>query len=550
METSLDELKKKDYPAYIARTKSLREILHDLRVGEAWLAVAAITAWLASVFMVVKFFVASDAHYSEWTDYQWSQAVIGMGITAIITMAQWFLYKTGKKGWAAIIATGVVIFFGLFSEISQTMEREDATVRSRSENSAVFQATLKAAGNLSNAPALSGAASSELARAQQKATQIQTRIDNKNRCNSCETPTFRTLRTMLSDAKGRVAAAQARADMEIKTLSASNAAALASTLTLAKDMEYDEGNHYAIMRFFKNFFDISFDFASFLFALIMIGTFEYAFHYVGGYVNDHRKALEILGRDSDGRRMNDVQLEDALDDENILRANLGLKQRKETGGELAQLHQQVTTPAPSQRPIPSEPPVRVRDTEDTPQDTDTPPYGEVLVQAILKGRITRLQKRMDGEVGQLLKSLNPGMTKKEGEPLINKLIVWLVSDMGLAMKQERKVVTDPEYVLINANANQGFTNKRFYKLIYTQVRNMILNGEVMPTVRPVTDVVTTILKEKGDKLGIKSTLIGKPQRQQIAQTILQQLEEETVVTRNQEGGVGKPKYMLAEKYLT
>ncbi|MEZ5480571.1 MAG: hypothetical protein R3E95_24730, partial [Thiolinea sp.] len=49
-------------------------------------------------------------------------------------------------------------------------------------------------------------------------------------------------------------------------------------------------------------------------------------------------------------------------------------------------------------------------------------------------------------------------------------------------------------------------------------------------------------------LGIKPSLLGKPQRQQIAQTILQTLEQETVVMRNQDGGVGKPKYVLAPKY--
>ncbi|CAA6810721.1 MAG: Unknown protein [uncultured Thiotrichaceae bacterium] len=81
------------------------------------------------------------------------------------------------------------------------------------------------------------------------------------------------------------------------------------------------------------------------------------------------------------------------------------------------------------------------------------------------------------------------------------------------------------------------------------MRNLILNGEIRPTVRPVTDAVTNIIKHKSELLGVQPSLMGKPQRQQIAQLILQHLEQETVVTRNTEGGVGKPKYVLAPRYV-
>jgi len=92
------------------------------------------------------------------------------------------------------------------------------------------------------------------------------------------------------------------------------------------------------------------------------------------------------------------------------------------------------------------------------------------------------------------------------------------------------------------------TQKRFYKLIYTEVRNMILNGEIKPTIRPVTEAVTDIIKRKADLLGIKASMMGKPQRQHIAESILAGLEQETIVERNTQGGVGKPKYVLADKY--
>ena len=89
-----------------------------------------------------------------WTGEQWMNAFLGLGITAVITAAQAFLYASGYKGHAALIATFIVVFFGVFSEVSQSMEREDATVRHRSENSAVFKATLGSISSLATAPSL------------------------------------------------------------------------------------------------------------------------------------------------------------------------------------------------------------------------------------------------------------------------------------------------------------------------------------------------------------------------------------------------------------
>ncbi|MEZ5447914.1 MAG: hypothetical protein R3E89_02440 [Thiolinea sp.] len=199
--TDLTQNTKPGRPTYLVRTKSLREILADLRKAEVWLMIAAFAAFLASAFFVVKYFVGGDMHPEIWTGEQWMNACLGLGITAVITAAQAFLYASGYKGHAALIATFVVVFFGLFSEISQSMEREDATVRHRSENSAVFQATLGSISTLATSPVISGAATSELARARQKAAEIQTAIDNKNKCQSCVSNTFRQLRAELAEAQ-------------------------------------------------------------------------------------------------------------------------------------------------------------------------------------------------------------------------------------------------------------------------------------------------------------------------------------------------------------
>lgn len=433
-------------------------------------------ALLASAFFVVKYFVGGEMTPDTWTGEQWMNAFLGLGITAVITAAQAFLYASGYKGQAALIATFIVVFFGLFSEISQSMEREDATVRARSEGSAVFKATLGSISTLSTAPVLSGVASSELARAQQKAAKMQTRIDNKNRCNSCETVTFRSLREQLADAKGRVAAAQARVNMEMQATSTSNAAALQSAISTAKALEYDEDKHYAMIRLLKQLFGVTGIWASFLFSIIIIGTFEYAFHFVGSYVADHKRSLRLLGRDTRGRRINHDEFGSNIP------AEASLQEGK--------------------NPIPQD---RANDLREEYLDWVSPEREEVASPAARE-----------------------------------------VPESSSVVPEKMR----QEYVDSEATAKEPeFTKKRFFKLIYTEVRNLILNGEIRPTVRPVTDAVTNIIKHKSELLGVKPSMMGKPQRQQIAQLILQHLEQETVVTRNTEGGVGKPKYVLAPRYV-
>ncbi len=92
------------------------------------------------------------------------------------------------------------------------------------------------------------------------------------------------------------------------------------------------------------------------------------------------------------------------------------------------------------------------------------------------------------------------------------------------------------------------TRERFFKLIYTEVRTRILNGEVKPTVRPVTDAVTEVIRHHTKVLGLQPSLIGKPERQKIAEKILEKLEREMVLELNPQSGVGKSKYLLASRW--
>lgn len=274
---------------FIAENKSLREITTTLKTAEGWLMLAAVAAFMASAFFVVKYFVGGDINPSTWTGEQWGNACLGLGITAAITAAQAYLYASGYKGpWAALGVT-IVIAFALFSEVSQSMEREDATVRNRSENSAVFQQATKAIGTIAqNAanPVISPYAG-QIAQQAQIVARCEQRV-KAGKEKHCKGD------------KARLAALESQSAAAMAAASTGASSAISVALANAKALEYDEGKHYAMIRLLKHVFGISGIWASFLFSIIIIGTFEYAFHFVGAYVADHKRALKLLGRDDKG----------------------------------------------------------------------------------------------------------------------------------------------------------------------------------------------------------------------------------------------------------
>lgn len=447
-----------DRPTFIARSKSLRDLLRDLRKAELWLFIAALAAFLASAFFVVKYFVGGDMTPETWTSEQWMNALLGLGITAVITAAQAFLYASGYKGSAAIVATFIVVFFGLFSEISQSMEREDATVRHRSESSAVFQAAVGSIGSLANSAASISNEQRALADTQAQLAYWQDLKTQKNENHEAVKYSHRTLDRKITDYERKLESYHHQVNLQDKTRSN----LLNSAINQAKQLEYDEDKHYAMIRLIKDFLGVTGIWASFLFSVIIIGTFEYAFHFVGAYVADHRAALLLMGRDSHGHLIN----------------------------------------------VPSDIPL--------------------VAQQAGRGVIP----------------------KDHANQLRDEYLDWVSPD-----RSERTSASMPtenlqklEGVTIEEHKVADMTQKRFFKIIYTDVRNRILNGAVKPTIRPVTEAVSAIIREKGERMGIKASLMGKPQRQEIAEAILRTLEQETVVELNADGGVGKPKYVLAPKY--
>lgn len=478
---------KLDRPTYLVENKSLRDILADLRKAEAWLLMAAVAAFLASAFFVVKYYVGGSMHLTEWTGEQWANAMLGLGITAVITAAQAFLYASGYKGSAAVLATAIVVFFGLFSEISQSMEREDATVRQRSVDSPVFQAALGSIENLSAqaaAPTGNSAladASGKLARHESELSACKGKYSSASRIQRCEKYEL----SKIAEARGDVAAAQASANGSAAVVGS----ALTAAISQAKTLEYDEDKHYAMIRLIRDMFNVGGIWASFMFSVIIIGTFEYAFHFVGAYVADHKRALLLMGRDAGGELIHP----DGMNAEHMSGSG------------------------------------------NIPRD-----YG-------------------NNARNQYLDWVTPERTGKSAEAANTRKSP---SDNSKADADEPEPATASEVAPITAQAREmqderpepakspvrDLTRERFFKLIYMEVRNRIINGDIKPTVRPVTDAVTDVIRHHTKVLGLQPSLIGKPERQKIAEKILAKLEQEAILELNQDQRVGKPKYLLASRW--
>ncbi len=477
-----------DRPDHLIENKSLRDIVADLRKAEVWLILAAIAAFLASVFFVVKYFAGGVMDPLVWTGEQWANATLALGITAVITAAQAFLYASGYKGTAAIVATCIVVFFGIFSEVSQSMEREDATVRYRSENSPVFKAALGSIGSLT---ATAGSITSEqkaLADAQGKLNYwLQLKTTKQANANAVKT-SFAAIDRNLARYQQQVNSLEHQTNLQGEN----RTTLLTGAIAQAKALEYDEDKHYAMIRLIRNVLGVQGIWASFLFSLIIISTFEYAFHFVGVYVADHRRALWLLGRDSQGHFIHP-----ATDTSSSATANDG-----SIYAELRSHYSDWVKPERTGTPKPVKNAAKTQGQEAT----------------------------------------------KQTETLTTKPTVELVKPPFLSAidpSKSMKISDDQRAEPLKAPV-RDLTRERLFKLIYSEIRTRIINDDLKPTVRPVTEAVTDVIRHHTKALGLQPALIGKPERQKIAEKILEKLEKEMVLELNAEQGIGKAKYVLAK----
>ena len=269
---------------------TLEEMQRQLSRVSKWAIAAAFCAWGLSSFFLVKYMSGGEMNLATWTLEQWGNAGFALLLTAIITAFQFFLYSINQKGMAGVIGVAVCVFFGLFSEISNSMEREGETVRKRSEDSSVFQATVAAISEPSTQQAVS--ASPALIRAESAKAKALIEIEACDRHQpKGQARVDRCLRIERGNLAAAEASIQAIKQSQVAALAASQSQALAM-VDKAKALSFDENQHFEVIKLLKEWLGIAAIFASFLFSFIIMGTFEYAFHYLAVYSANLKKAVK------------------------------------------------------------------------------------------------------------------------------------------------------------------------------------------------------------------------------------------------------------------
>ena len=230
---------------------------------------AMVASWLLISFYLAGFFAGSELEYmGEWRGIQFVFAGMGVAVATALAVAEGVLFGSGKTREYVFVAVFSVAF-GVFAETASTMQREQQAVRFKSEHSAVFQTTLKAANQLTKNVGLSPS-QGQLANAQALLAQT----DDANE------------RALL---KSRIAQLQHRVELELQN----NSNLLATTLAKAKELEYDESNHQAMIRFLSESLGFQHITASAFLAFFMITTFKLCTHYLGVVKQRSERAIAI-----------------------------------------------------------------------------------------------------------------------------------------------------------------------------------------------------------------------------------------------------------------
>ncbi|MGB1012391.1 MAG: hypothetical protein ACPGVP_21935 [Thiolinea sp.] len=435
---------------------------------------AALVAFFMSSYFVVGY-LAGDLLFWGWDISQTMNGVVGIGICAVMTSYQFILYAQGditggRK--ATIVAVCVAVGFSLLSEVGQGMERDHIRMEAKSIESPTYQAIVGRISAAASGP-VAHPYSAQLERAGMKLARCQEKV-SAGEWEDCVESTAR-----LQSVKKSIT--------EFYQQNQQHAVTLANT---AKTLEKDESNYHPLVNLIKSAINSTGVFASFILSLILIGFFEYAFHYLGRQLA--AKKSELLQHGYDVTRRN----------------------RKTP--KAFNINQDNNSPAP---------PENTWNDELSKHQLDSP-ADDALNQSADPEQAQRIIER-----GQSVPDTVPTPTGSASGTLSPESV-------GTVQNGEKRDVTDPESI----------RNSAYFKLIYAEIFKLVVSREIKPTVRPVTGAVTTMVRDKSHLLGIQSVILTKPIRQMIAQLILEKMENKGVVYRNPEGGVGKPKYLLSEKY--
>ena len=258
--------------AYDAKYYTLGQLRQFFATASLGFICASFASWALMAFFIGQFFAGAEFEYMhEWRTIQFVYAAMGIALASAITLAEMVLFNTGRarEYWLVV---GFAVGFSVFAETAATMQREQSSVAFRSTQSEVYKATVKAVDVL--------ATTSTLTPAQLKLSQLQASYAEAKQLGN----------------KGAMAALQARIlrlEQQAELEQANRVTALQTTIGQAKDLEYDETKHQAMIRFLAEVLGFSHVVSSALLAFFLILTFKVCFHYLGFMRQSKQRSILI-----------------------------------------------------------------------------------------------------------------------------------------------------------------------------------------------------------------------------------------------------------------
>lgn len=278
-------------------------------------ALAALTGFLASAIFIVSLYAGGSWDFGKWLWYDYFNMFLAVGFAAVITAGQYFFYRSGVASVALNAFKVVMILFAFGTEVSQTMEREDTHVKTRSVASPTYQATVKAierstATYLPTSGNIIAEAEAAAAKAKVEIAACPRYLKGKTYEQSSSYVKHLYDRCMRIE-KGNLAKAQAQvkslkeAEQRVRVHASNTQTQL---IDKAHELSYDENQHFSIIRMLKEQLNIAGLVASMLLAALIIGTFEGVFWFLGSMVYSIELCLSVKGLDTKGKRIYEEDL--------------------------------------------------------------------------------------------------------------------------------------------------------------------------------------------------------------------------------------------------
>lgn len=257
---------------HYSRYYTLAQLKHFYSTASLGFICASFASWALMSFFIGQFFAGAEFEYmNDWRPIQFVYAAMGIALATAITIAEAVLFNSGRAK-EYLLVMGFSIGFSIFAETAATMQREQSTVAFKSTQSEVYKATIKAVDVLSTA--------STLTPAQLQLSHAYANYEEAKKLGK---------QAAMDALQARISRLEQQAELE----QANRTNSLQNTITQAKQLEYDETKHQAMIRFLSEVFGLSSVVSSALLAFFLILTFKICFHYLGSMRQLNERAISI-----------------------------------------------------------------------------------------------------------------------------------------------------------------------------------------------------------------------------------------------------------------